>query len=112
MQPHPRLGHDSRPSFSAILVAGSWNEPYNLLARNVEQAGYLVLVAHSGAEALAIAKTHSRPIHLLLADDTVASPALIRDLSPYQPEIRVLVIAAPEETLARIKELLEPGEEY
>jgi CheY-like chemotaxis protein len=110
IKPPPSMRPESHPSFPTILVVGNWNEPYNALVRSLEQAGYLVLVARSGAEALGIAKTHSRPIHLLLAADTVTSPALLTELPLYQPGIRVLVITAFTETLlARVKVLLEPA---
>jgi len=92
--------------FRTILIAGYPNNSWNALIRNLALEGHLVLTARDGEEAIQIAKTHSRPIHLLIVGQT--NPALFTELRPYQPGIRILVLASPETALARVRELLQP----
>ena len=84
-----------------------------VLARKVlEQAGYRVLVAAGGAEALALAERHAGPIHLLLTD--VVMPEmngreLMRQLIARRPDVRVLYMSGyADEAIAR-HGVLDPG---
>jgi PAS domain S-box-containing protein len=58
--------------------------------------GYVVREAGHGEEALAVAKEHPGPIHLLVADvvmPQVSGPELARRLAPSRPEMKVLFIS-------------------
>ncbi|HEX4600630.1 MAG TPA: response regulator [Gemmatimonadales bacterium] len=84
-----------------------------VLARRVlEQAGYRVLAAAGGAEALALAERHTGPIHLLLTD--VVMPEmngreLMRQLLARRPDVRVLYMSGyADEAIAR-HGVLDPG---
>jgi hypothetical protein len=91
-------------SFRTILVVGYQNDWGNALIRNLALESYLVLTARDGAEAIEIARTHSRPIHLLMVEKT--DPALFTELQPYQPGIRILIVEpSPETALARVRGL-------
>ncbi len=97
-------------TFPAILAVGSPSDFWMALIENLEQAGYLVLLARSGPEALHLSKTHSRPIGLLLMDDAPGNRSLISELSPYQPGIRVLLTGSLSlaTMLARVGDVLHP----
>jgi PAS domain S-box-containing protein len=58
--------------------------------------GYVIREAGHGEEALAVAKEHPGPIHLLVADvvmPQVSGPELARRLAPSRPEMKVLFIS-------------------
>ena len=84
-----------------------------LLARKVlERAGYLVLVAAGGAEALDLAERYAGPIHLLLTD--VVMPGmngreLMRRLAPLRPDLRVLYMSGYADEAVAQHGVLDPG---
>ena len=84
-----------------------------LLARKVlERAGYRVLVAAGGAEALDLAERYAGPIHLLLTD--VVMPGmngreLIRRLAPLRPDLRVLYMSGYADEAVAQHGVLDPG---
>ncbi|HEX4628118.1 MAG TPA: response regulator [Gemmatimonadales bacterium] len=102
------------PAAGSETVLLAEDEPLvRALARKVlEQAGYRVLVAAGGAEALALAERHTGPIHLLLSD--VVMPEmngreLMRRLIAQRPDVRVLYMSGyADEAIAR-HGVLDPG---
>ena len=85
----------------------------------LEADKYHILTAHSWDEALHFAKTHSRHIHLLLAEDSRDGHVLAETVNPYRPHMRVLYITVqsntnqrealgPESAAAKVRELLRP----
>ena len=83
------------------------------LARKVlQRAGYHVLTAGSGAEALDVADQQKEPIHLLLTD--VVMPGMsgrdvMRQLAPKRPGMKVLYVSGyADEAVAR-HGVLDPG---
>src|SRR4051812_9797458 len=107
----PSIGRPrEQAKFPTILAVGSPSESWMALIEKLEQAGYLVLLARSGAEALHLSKTHSRPICLLLMDDDPGNRSLISELSLYQPGIRVLLAGSLSlvTMLTRVGDLLHP----
>src|SRR5213592_1044324 len=84
-----------------------------LLARKVlERAGYRVLVAAGGAEALDLAERYAGTIHLLLTD--VVMPGmngreLIRRLAPLRPDLRVLYMSGYADEAVAQHGVLDPG---
>jgi two-component system, cell cycle sensor histidine kinase and response regulator CckA len=95
-----------------VLVAE--DEPLvRTLARKVlEQAGYRVLLARSGAEALLLAERHDAPIQLLLSDvvmPEMSGRELMRRLTRVRPDLRVLYMSGySDEAIAR-HGMLDPG---
>ena len=90
------------------------------VAAPLEAAGYLVLEAGDESEALLVVISQTRSIHILLADVNMKDHKLAEVLNPYRPEMRVLFIASPSQTLAnaltpadavaRVRETLEVPE--
>src|SRR2546422_11627134 len=84
-----------------------------LLARKVlERAGYRVLVAAGGAEALDLAERYAGPIHLLLSD--VVMPGmngreLMRRLAQLRPDLRVLYMSGYADEAVAQHGVLDPG---
>jgi PAS domain S-box-containing protein len=72
-------------------------ETVRSLARDVlRDAGYTVLEAGDGEEALRVAGSHPGPIHLLLTDvimPRLGGPELARRLQPLRPDMRVLFMS-------------------
>ncbi|MEK7330114.1 MAG: ATP-binding protein [Candidatus Eisenbacteria bacterium] len=68
-------------------------------------AGYNVLVAPDGAEALRILEQHAGPIHLLLTDivmPKMSGPDLVTQLTAKRPEVAVLYMSGyPEGSIVR-----------
>jgi two-component system cell cycle sensor histidine kinase/response regulator CckA len=96
---HPAAGRET------ILLAED-EQLVRLLTRKVlELAGYRVLVAAGGAEALVAAERHDGPIHLLLTD--VVMPEmngreLMHRLAQLRPDVRVLYMSGyADEAVAR-----------
>jgi CheY-like chemotaxis protein len=83
------------------------------LAREVlERAGYMVLEARNGAEALQVHQQHEGPIHLLLTD--VVMPGmngreLAEQLAPLEPEMKVLYMSGYTDDTIVQHGVLEPG---
>src|SRR4051812_42639056 len=79
-------------SFPTILVAEHDDGVRSPLVRHLQHQGYFVLVAHDPAEALEITRLHSRPIHLLLAEDGLDGRTLASTLKQYRPNMQVLFV--------------------
>jgi two-component system, cell cycle sensor histidine kinase and response regulator CckA len=83
------------------------------LARDVlKNAGYQVLEAANGGDALLVSKTHSGPIHLILTD--VIMPGmdgleLARRLQPLRPEAKVLFTSGYTGDVIDHRGLRDPG---
>jgi len=114
VQPADRPQPVARPAAGTETVLVAEDEPLvRILARKVLQlAGYDVLVAAGGREALEIAARHDGPIHLLLTD--VVMPEmngreLMQRLAEIRPATRVLYMSGyADEAVAR-HGALDPG---
>jgi len=89
------------------------------LVKDLQQQGYLVLEARDGAEAIEIARVHSRPIDFMLTDENEESRSLAATLKQFRPHTRVMFIARhatggaadvlrSDMVLAKIRVLLGP----
>jgi CheY-like chemotaxis protein len=81
---------------STILLAED-EEGVRELAREIlEEAGYEVLAAPSGVEAVRLAETHPGPIHLLLTDVVMpgmSGPDVARRVRALRPELAILYMS-------------------
>jgi PAS domain S-box-containing protein len=90
---------DSRTPVSAtetVLVVEDEDVVRDLTVRALKKAGYAVIEASGGDEALEASARHAGPIHLLLADVVMpgmSGPVLAHRLSPTRPEMRVLYMS-------------------
>jgi hypothetical protein len=119
--PEARYGTNSKEleEFPTILLAdvnGGWS---SAVISRLEEDKYHILKAPSWDEALHFAKTHSRQIHLLLAEDSRDGHILADTLRPYRPHMRVIYVTVqsnrdphealePESAAAKVRELLRP----
>ena len=79
-----------------ILLAEDTNAVRRLVQRILEEAGYVVLAAASGADALAVAANHPGEIHLLLTDVAMpgmSGPLLATRLLATRPSVKVLYVS-------------------
>jgi PAS domain S-box-containing protein len=105
----------SRRGTETILVAEDDERVRDLAARALSACGYEVLVAESGDDALALAREHTGPIHLLLSD--VVMPGmngrqLSERLLQLHPETRTLFTSGYTEDIIAHHGVLDPGIEF
>jgi len=96
----------------SILLAEDSESLRKLAQSNLESAGFRVLSAHSGEEALEIATGHGSTFDLLLTD--VVMPGmngrvLAEKLSPRQPGMKVLYMSGYTDSFIAGHGVLEPG---
>ncbi|MBI1916403.1 MAG: response regulator [Planctomycetes bacterium] len=88
-----------------VLVVEDEEAVRGLVRHILQRAGYAVLEAQDGAEALGVCGQHGGPIDLLLTDlvmPRMGGAELVARLGPLRPEVRVLYLSAyTEEVLAR-----------
>lgn len=79
-----------------ILVAEDDVVVRNLINIVLSRAGYMVLLAGDGVEAVEISDRHNGPIHLLLSDVTMprlGGLALLSRLRTQRPKLKALLIS-------------------
>ncbi|MCE9584691.1 MAG: PAS domain S-box protein [Planctomycetes bacterium] len=100
----PRVSGDPAPPAAAapaaprrgtetILVAEDEPRVRALVVRVLREIGYTVLDAEDPGQALQLAQSHPRPIHLLLTDvvmPRISGPELARGVSAARPDARIL----------------------
>jgi len=88
-----------------VLLAEDEALVRQMARRVLEQAGYTVLAAAGGAEALELAQGHTGPIHLLLTDvvmPEMGGRELARRMAEVRPDVRVLYMTGySDEAIAR-----------
>jgi PAS domain S-box-containing protein len=78
----------------------------------LREAGYTVLVASRGEEALQLGTQHQGPIHLVISDMVMPGmrgSELAERLQGLHPALKVLFISGYAEQIAGLQELAEPG---
>lgn len=101
-----------------VLVAVRGTELRNALVQSLRQDGYLVLEAAGTSDALYLARTHSRPIQVMLIDVSMKDE-LKPAVKPYRPHTKILLLAehseecpqevvTPETVLGKIREFFKP----
>ena len=95
-----------------ILVVEDDAAVRKLAGRILEGAGYSVLEAESGLQAIAIAAAHEQPIHLLLTDVVMkglGGPEVAKRLQHLRPTLKVLYMSGYTENAIARHGVLEPG---
>jgi PAS domain S-box-containing protein len=110
----PRVAVSLRGT-ATILVAEDEPTVRKLAARILQRAGYNVLTAENGAEALRISDQHEGTIHLLISDlvmPQISGGDLFRRLSASRPQLRVLYVSGYTDPSLVEEGLLDAGEEF
>jgi two-component system, cell cycle sensor histidine kinase and response regulator CckA len=95
-----------------VLVAEDEQLVRLLVRKILQQAGYTVLVATGGAEALQLATQHAGPIDLLLTDvvmPEMSGRELMRQLAERRPATRVLYMSGYSDDAVAQHGVLDPG---
>jgi signal transduction histidine kinase len=98
-----------------VLLAEDEDAVRKLAQRVLERAGYNVLTAKDGADALRVAESHSDVIHLLVTD--MVMPAmngrqLAERLRAAQPDMRTLYLSGYTDSSVVRQGLLNGGEQF
>lgn len=95
-----------------VLLVENEDEVRVIVRQFIQQAGYTVLEAANGPEALRLCARHAGPIDLVLTDvimPQMSGPALVRSLVSVRPSLKVLYMSGyPDEVLAS-QGVLETG---
>jgi PAS domain S-box-containing protein len=114
-KPHRRAEQTSSPSTGGtetVLVVEDEAGVRDAGTRMLRSAGYRVLTAADGLEALAVAEQHRAPIHLLLTDvimPRMHGRELAERLTVLRPELRVLYMSGYAAALMTEQGASEPG---
>ena len=95
-----------------VLLAEDEQLVRSLARKVLEQAGYTVLVAAGGPEALQVAALYDGPIHLLLTDvvmPEMSGRELMHRLTLVRPSLRVLYMTGYSDEAVARHGLLDPG---
>jgi two-component system cell cycle sensor histidine kinase/response regulator CckA len=95
-----------------VLVAEDEQIIRVLIRKVLEQAGYTVLLAGGGAEALQVAERHARPIHLLVTDVVMPGMSgreLARRVVERWPATKVLYMSGYADDAVERHGVLDPG---
>jgi two-component system, cell cycle sensor histidine kinase and response regulator CckA len=94
-----------------ILVVEDEEGIRKLIRSILQQAGYTVVDASNGAEALRFCETHSEPIHLMISDvvmPQMSGRELANRLASLRPEIKVLFMSGYTDNAIVRHGVLEP----
>ncbi|MFI5309750.1 MAG: ATP-binding protein [Gemmatimonadales bacterium] len=107
--PRVRRRAEDRARGGAILVAEDDNGIRVMVDRILRRAGYTVLVAPDGAQALQLLETHPEPIDLLLTDvmmPGLTGPQLAMRAHALQPDLPIIFMSGyPQDALAEMPAL-------
>jgi PAS domain S-box-containing protein len=109
---NPRAASPAAGGDETILVAEDEDGIRETLSRTLSTAGYTVLAAANGAEALSLVEQHPQTIHLLLSD--VVMPGMLGDelaehLRERRPDVKTLFMSGYAGDLMNRYGVLEPG---
>jgi signal transduction histidine kinase len=104
------------PRGSETVLLADDEAPILKVARRIlEGAGYTVLTATDGAEAVRVAGQHAGAIHLLVTDMVMphlGGRQVAETLRAARPDLRVLYLSGYTDTAATRQGLMEPGAEF
>jgi PAS domain S-box-containing protein len=107
-EPAPAAAEDVAPipkGHETVLLVEDEEVVRNLSRRVLQSAGYTVLVARHGPEAILLASQHEGPIHLLATDlvmPRMSGLEVASQLSQTRPDMRILLMSGyPNEAVLR-----------
>lgn len=105
-----RIERGAVRGWETILVAEDEPSVRTLTTRMLARAGYTVLKASNGAEALRVCEEYNEPIHMILTDvvmPEMGGRELVERLFQIHPEMRFLLMSGySDEAVVGIKEIL------
>jgi signal transduction histidine kinase/ActR/RegA family two-component response regulator len=96
--------------FETVLLVEDEDEVRELTSGFLTSAGYRVITAQDGVEALKIAQRLGDTIHLLVTDvvmPNMSGPELVKKLKPLLPDLKIVYMSGYIEQNEDCKELLE-----
>jgi two-component system, cell cycle sensor histidine kinase and response regulator CckA len=97
--PAPRSFSGLKPTArgtETILLVEDEDAVRSLVRVALQQAGYTVLEANRGIEAIRLAQEHQGPVHLLITDvvmPEMGGRQLVEQLAPLKPDLNVLYLS-------------------
>jgi len=95
-----------------VLLAEDRDDVRRFSARVLRECGYEVLEAENGEAALALARTHAGPLHLLLSDAVMpgmSGKVLAERLRAVRPEVRVVFMSGYTDDTVLDRNVVESG---
>jgi PAS domain S-box-containing protein len=115
VQPVSSLPPTSIAGDEVVLLAEDEPAVREIARKILERAGYTVLEASNGGEALLIVEQHPGPIHVLLTDvimPRMSGQALAQRLLQVRPELKVLYMSGYTDDAIGHHGVLPPGTEF
>ncbi len=114
--PEPPPGPATKPPEGAtVLVVEDESAVRRLASLVLTSEGYHVLTAQNGDEALAVARSHDGPIHLLVTDAVlpgIGGSSLAEALTKERPELRVLFVSGYAPDSVSVRGVIDQGAAY
>jgi PAS domain S-box-containing protein len=99
-------------AIESILVVEDDEQVRTVICRTLQRAGYTVLTAADPPSAIAIAKQHEPPVHLLLTDVVMpgmTGPVMARELTAIFPSTKVIYMSGYTDNSIIQQGLLDPS---
>jgi two-component system cell cycle sensor histidine kinase/response regulator CckA len=109
---HADLAGGAARRGEVVLLAEDRADVRRFTARVLRECGYEVLEAESGEAALALARDHAGPVHVLLSDAVMpgmSGKILAERLRATQPEMRVVFMSGYTDDAVLARDVVESG---
>jgi CheY-like chemotaxis protein len=111
-QERAEVGGSAARRGEVVLLAEDRADVRRFTARVLRESGYEVLEAESGEAALALARDHAGPVHVLLSDAVMpgmSGKILAERLRATQPEMRVVFMSGYTDDAVLARNVVEAG---
>jgi PAS domain S-box-containing protein len=111
----PIASSPARRSRSTLLLVEDDDLLRRVIVRGLVEAGYQVLVAADGDQALEVAASHAAPIHALITDVVMPRSSgrqLAERFASIRPETKVLFVSGYNDQIIARQNMVEPGQHF